>query len=300
MLIKFIVNPSSGRQVVQQNVDIIIDRLTQEKLIRKADVFYTEARNDGLEAAKRLQPDQYDLVVAVGGDGTIHEVVNGLLHGGCDVPVAIMPAGTVNDFGQYLQVPDDVDAYCEMIRNFKIKPVDVGKVGNDYFINVFAGGLFTDIAYKVPREVKMVLGDLAYYLAGAISLPLNMFKSYSLEITSGGQTTAEQALIFIVSNTPSVGGFKQVCPHAGISDGLLDVCIIRRSGLEQMLSLFLLIMRGEHIESPHVSYFQTDRLEIRRTNPAEAELFMDMDGEQKGSLPATIKVVPGALRMLVP
>lgn len=86
-----------------------------------------------------------------------------------------------------------------------------------------ASGLLT-----VAETVKMILGELAYYLAGAISLPLNMFRSYSLELTYAGETFEEQALIFIISNTPSVGGFKQICPAAGISDGLLDVCVIRR------------------------------------------------------------------------
>lgn len=300
MNVKFIVNPTSGRQIVQQNVDGVSEQLTQEGVWRNVDIFYTQARNEGYEAALELKEGEYDLVIAVGGDGTIHEVVNGLLKGGSNIPVAVMPAGTVNDFGQYLQVPNDIAGYCEMVRNGKIIPVDVGQVGDDYFLNVFAGGLFTDISYKVPREVKMILGELAYYLAGAISLPLNMFRSYSLELTYAGETFEEQALIFIVSNTPSVGGFKQICPAAGISDGLLDVCIIRRSGLEQLLSLLIRVMKGEHIDSPHVSYFQTDYLEIRRTNPNEGELFMDMDGEQKGSLPATIRVVPGALQMLVP
>jgi diacylglycerol kinase (ATP) len=285
---------------VQQNVDGVTEQLIQEGLWKNVDVFYTHARNTGFQEALQLTAGEYDLVVAVGGDGTIHEVVNGVLKGGCNIPIAVMPAGTVNDFGYYLQVPDDIDGYCEMVRNGKITPVDVGQVGDDYFLNVFAGGLFTDISYKVPREVKMVLGELAYYLAGAISLPLNLFRSYSLELTYEGRTFEEQALIFIISNSPSIGGFKQICPAAGISDGLLDVCIIRRSGLEHLLSLFFRMMKGEHIDSPHVSYFQTDYVEIRRTNPDEGELFMDMDGEQKGSLPAVIRAVPGALRMLVP
>lgn len=300
MNVKFIVNPTSGRQNVQQNVDGVSAQLKQEGVWQNVDIFYTQAKNEGFAEAHKLREGDYDLVIAVGGDGTIHEVVNGLLKGESNIPVAVMPAGTVNDFGHYLQVPNDVNGYCAMVRKGTIIPIDVGQVGDDYFLNVFAGGLFTDISYKVPREMKMVLGELAYYLTGAVTLPMNLFRSYSLELTYLGQTVHEQALIFIVSNTPSVGGFKQICPEAGISDGLLDVCLIRRSGLEYLLPLFFRIMKGEHIDSPHISYFQTKQLEIRRTNPNEGELFMDMDGEQKGSLPATIKVVPGALRMLVP
>lgn len=300
MNVKFIVNPTSGRQIIQQNVDGVSEQLRREGLWQQVDVFYTKAQNEGYEAARQLVANEYDLVIAVGGDGTVHEVVNGILKGGSQIPVAVMPAGTVNDFGQFLQVPPDVAGYCDMIRGNRLLSVDVGQVGDDYFLNVFAGGLFTDIAYKVPREVKQVLGELAYYLAGAVSLPLNLFRSYSLELTYSDCTIEEQALIFIVSNTPSVGGFKQICPAAGISDGLLDVCIIRRSALEYLVPLLFRIMKGEHTDSPHIAYFQTDHLEIRHTNPREGELFMDMDGEQKGSLPATIKVLPGALQMLVP
>ncbi|NLY54868.1 MAG: diacylglycerol kinase family lipid kinase [Firmicutes bacterium] len=300
MNVKFIVNPTSGKQIVQENVDGVVAQLTQDGVWQDVDVFYTQAKNEAYAAALELKEDEYDLVVAVGGDGTVHEVVNGILKGGSNIPVAVMPAGTVNDFGHYLQVPNDIEGYCQMVRNNKIIPVDVGQVGDDYFLNVFAGGLFTDISYKVPRDVKKVLGELAYYLAGAVTLPLNIFRSYSLELTYEGKTVEEQVLLFIISNTPSVGGFKQICPQAGISDGLLDVCIIRRSALEYLLPLFFRVMKGEHIDSPHVSYFQTDYLEIRRTNPSGGELSMDMDGEQKGSLPAVVKVVPGALRMLVP
>ena len=211
-----------------------------------------------------------------------------------------MPAGTVNDFGKYVGVPDDVNSFCEMIRAFKTQDVDVGKVGNEYFLNVFAGGLFTDISYKVPREMKMVLGELAYYIAGVINTPANISKSYTLEIAYDGQVIEEQALIFIISNTPSVGGFKKICPQAAINDGLLDVCIIRKTGLEGLVPLFFQLLRGEHIDSPLVSYFQTQYMEIRHLHAEEGEIYMDMDGEQKGSLPATVEAIPGALRILVP
>ncbi len=91
--IKFIVNPTSGRQMVQQNVDGVAEQLVQEGLWRNVDIFYTRARNEGYEAAFDLKEGEYDLVIAVGGDGTVHEVVNGILHGGSNIPMAIMPAG---------------------------------------------------------------------------------------------------------------------------------------------------------------------------------------------------------------
>lgn len=300
MNIKFIVNPVSGKQLGLQRVEAVIKQLYADGALQNADVFQTSVSNDALQEASDLQGGQYDLVIAVGGDGTVHEVVNGLVGSGSNIPLAIMPAGTVNDFGQFLQVPEDVAAYCRMISNFKTLAVDVGQVGEDYFLNVFAGGLFTDISYKVPREAKMVLGELAYYLAGAVSLPLNLFKSYSLVFELKEECFSEQALIFIVSNSPSVGGFKQICPDASVSDGLLDVCIVKRSALELALPFFFRLMRGEHIDSPHVRYFQTECLKISRAEPFESELFIDMDGEQKGSLPAQVRVVPGALRILVP
>ena len=94
MNVKFIVNPTSGRQIVQQNVDGVTEQLIQEGLWKNVDVFYTHARNTGFQEALQLTAGEYDLVVAVGGDGTIHEVVNGVLKGGCNIPIAVMPAGT--------------------------------------------------------------------------------------------------------------------------------------------------------------------------------------------------------------
>ena len=93
---------------MQQNVDGVAAQLTQAGVWQGVDIFYTQARNEGYAAACELSEGEYDLVIAVGGDGTVHEVVNGILKGGSNIPIAVMPAGTVNDFGHYLQVPNDI------------------------------------------------------------------------------------------------------------------------------------------------------------------------------------------------
>ncbi|MBQ3602013.1 MAG: diacylglycerol kinase family lipid kinase, partial [Lachnospiraceae bacterium] len=169
----FIVNPSSGRQNFKENLNQIAGKLIMDQIASTIDVFYTEKKNDAKERVIGLKKGEYDFVVAVGGDGTLNEVVNGLILSGSEIPLAIISSGTVNDFATYLKLPSsmEVERFCEMIRNFKLKEVDAGKINEEYFINVIAGGILTDIAYKVPKDRKAIFGKLAYYMEGALELP---------------------------------------------------------------------------------------------------------------------------------
>jgi diacylglycerol kinase (ATP) len=151
---RIIINPSAGRQFFQRNVARIIEKLSREKVLREVATVYTHGAGDAYEAASRLRPGEVDFVLAVGGDGTVNEVVNGLIHSGAQIPLSILPAGTVNDFAYAMKLPRDVAPYCSMIKDFRTVPIDVGKAGDQYFLNVAAGGMLTDVAYKVPSESK--------------------------------------------------------------------------------------------------------------------------------------------------
>ena len=140
--------------------------LVLNQITSHIDVFYTQKKNDAKNRAAQLKPGEYDYVVSVGGDGTLNEVTNGLILSGSNTPLAIISAGTVNDFATYMKLPQTAEDFCRMIEEFQTKKVDIGKVNNEYFINVLAAGMLTDIAYKVPKDKKAVLGKMAYYLEG--------------------------------------------------------------------------------------------------------------------------------------
>ncbi|WP_246637704.1 diacylglycerol/lipid kinase family protein [Crassaminicella profunda] len=295
---KFILNPSSGKQIVQKNLDRMIGNLILEGTVKYVDVFTMKGKDDALEEVKRIKKHEYDCIIAVGGDGTVNEVVNGVMIGENEIPIAILPAGTVNDFAKFLNLPTDVKGFCSMIKKNKRKKVDVGKVGNKYFINVLAGGLLTDVGYKVSSEIKTVLGKYAYYVEGMKEIPRQMLRSMNIEINSEEFIGQEDIFMFIITNTPSVGGFKKIAPMAKIDDGLFDVCIVKKSDIPEFFSLFLQIMKGEHINHSRILYIQTSKIEL--TSSKDIHVDLDIDGEQGGSLPATIEVVQKGIEIIIP
>ena len=298
MKARVIINPSSGRQFFQRNVSRIVEKLSRDKILREVSTVYTQGAGDAFEAASCIKTGEYDFLLAVGGDGTVNEVVNGLMYGGSDTPLSILPAGTVNDFAYAMRLPREVTPYCAMIKSFHTIPIDVGKAGDNYFLNVAAGGMLTDVAYKVPSESKTVLGRMAYFIEGAVNLPSQIYKSIPFHVKADEIDICRESLLFTVSNTSSVGGFRRLAPKASVSDGLLDVMILHKPAIGDFMPLMVQLMLGEHDRSPIVTYFQTHKLEIQAD--IEEPIQMDLDGEKRGKLPITIECVPAALRLVIP
>ena len=296
--IRVIMNPSSGRQVMRQTVDDIIGYLVEEKFISRADFCYTASKDDATRYAEQMKPGEYDLVLAVGGDGTLNEVVNGLIAGGSGTTLAILPAGTVNDFATFLDIPADSYSYARMIMDNHTRKVDVGKAGDRYFLNVAAAGHLTDIAYKVPSETKTSLGRMAYWLEGAKDIPANIFNGFRLKAESAEEHFDQDALLILVANTTSVGGMKKLVPYARIDDGLLDVLIVSRLEFGGFLPLVAKLLIGDHLSNENITYFQTDRLTLQTECCDDVRL--DLDGEEGGLLPIEITCIPGAINLLVP
>ncbi len=298
MKAKVIINPSAGRQFFQRNVSRIIEKLSRDKILREVNTVYTHGAGDAFDAAYQIRPGEYDFVLAVGGDGTVNEIVNGLIRGGGETPLSILPAGTVNDFAYAMRLPRDVAPYCAMIRSFHTVPVDAGKAGDTYFLNVAAGGMLTDVAYKVPSESKTVLGRMAYYIEGAMNLPSQIYRSIPFHVTAEGVDICKESLLFTISNTTSVGGFRRLAPKANVSDGLLDVMIVHKPAFGDFMPLMVQLMLGEHDRNPIVTYFQTAKLEIGAG--IDEPIQLDLDGEKGGTLPIVVECVPSALRLVVP
>lgn len=117
----FIINPSSGKQNIESTLKEIMANLVLNQISPHIDVFYTQKKNDARDRAAQLKPGEYDYVVSVGGDGTLNEVTNGLILSGSDTPLAIISAGTVNDFATYMKLPQTAEDFCQMIKHFQTK-----------------------------------------------------------------------------------------------------------------------------------------------------------------------------------
>lgn len=293
----FIVNPSAGQRSIQNNLDKLIGQLILKQLINHVDIFYTSKKDDGYYKVLKCNEKNYDFITVVGGDGTINEVVSGMVESHKTIPLCILAAGTVNDFANYLNLPTEINAVCDLINNFHTVCCDVGKIDNRYFMNVAAGGMFSDVSFSVSKTDKKRLGPLAYYLNGLANLPSQLNTNIDLKIILDDVNVIEEsAKMFMITNTNRVGGFENIIPLADIQDGLLDLIIIKKCSVTDLVALSKDYLLKKHARSPFIAYFQAKKIEIY----SKQDVIIDIDGEQGSLLPVTIEVVNKTINILIP
>lgn len=293
----FIINPSSGQRSIQNNLDKLIGQLILKKIVNHIDVFFTAKKDDGYYKALKCKETDYDFITVVGGDGTINEVVSGMVESNKTIPLCILAAGTVNDFANYLNLPTNIDGICNLINNFNTICCDVGKIDNHYFMNVAAGGMFSDISFTVSKNEKKRLGPLAYYLNGLANLPNQLNTNINLKIVLDDvNVIKEEAKMFMITNTNRVGGFENIIPLADIQDGLLDLIIIKKCSITDLVALSKDYILKKHANSPFISYYQAKKIEIS----SKQDVIIDIDGEEGSLLPVTIQVIHKAINILIP
>ncbi|MGO1470518.1 MAG: diacylglycerol/lipid kinase family protein [Tissierella sp.] len=292
--VKLIINPSSGRQTMESKVDFLCKLLLDDGYI--VGKYYTEKKDDALyETIKTCDSGKWDIIIASGGDGTVNEVATGIVKSENKLPVAILPSGTVNDFANYMGVPNKITNFFQMIKQKNIVDIDLGKINNKYFVNVAAGGLLTDVGFQVPIEAKAILGRMAYYFEGLRGLILQGIKPINISFESDEYTKEEEVMLFIVSNTSSIAGFKKLAPDANISDGFLDVLIIKDSEIAELANIFFNVLKGDHINHPKVVYFKTKKIVIK----SKQDMMIDVDGEAGGKLPTNFQIIPKAMKIII-
>lgn len=291
---KIICNPSSGRQIIQKRVDHLANLLLESGYT--VNKFNTQKKDDAMKETMKACREDWDFIIACGGDGTINEVAKGIAKSERKIPVAILSAGTVNDFANHMELPKNMDDFFQMIKKQNIKEVDLGKVNDEYFINVAASGLLTNVGYQVQPEAKAIFGRMAYYIEGAREIPKQKFEPVRVEFISEEYSKEEDILLFLISNSASIGGFKMFAPDASVSDGYLDVVIIMKSAMGDLAQIFVNIFKGEHIHHPNVEYFKTKKLTVNTTE----DITIDIDGEYGGKLPATFEVVSNGFKIFIP
>lgn len=291
--VKFIINPSSGRQTMERKIDVLAKMLLDNGYIVAK--YFTKKKNDAMNETIKTCEEDFDIIIVCGGDGTVNEVVKGIVNSKNKTPLAIMAQGTVNDFATYLDIPKNVNEFFDMIKNEHIVDIDVGRVNDDYFANVAACGILTNVGYQVQPEKKALLGRMAYYFEGIKELAAQNIDPIRVKIESEEYSCEDEILLFIVSNSSSIGGFKKLAPKADVLDGLLDVLIIEKSSPTDLANIFLNILSGEHINHPNVKYFKTKSLSI----DSKEDVPIDVDGEYGGKLPAKFEVVSKGIKIFV-
>lgn len=291
--IKLIINPSSGRQNIENRIDFLTKLLLDEGYIVAK--YFTEKKNDAMDAAMRACKEYWDIIIACGGDGTVNEVVSGIAKSRNKIPIAIFSAGTVNDFANYMKIPTRVPDFVDMIKKENKVDIDLGKLNEKYFINVAAGGLLTSVGYQVAPEAKAILGRLAYYFEGLKEIVMEGLDPVRVNFQSEEYTGEDEILLFLISNTSSIGGFKNLAPDADALDGMMNVLIIKDSDITELANIFFNILRGQHVKHENIVYFKTKSISIS----TDEDIPIDIDGEYGGSLPAVFQVVPKGIELIV-
>ncbi|WP_217587933.1 diacylglycerol kinase [Lentibacillus saliphilus] len=289
---RVIYNPTSGRELLKKELPAILEQL--EKVGYEASAHATTGESDAIYAARTAVERKFDLVIAAGGDGTINEVINGISEQPYRPKVGVIPGGTTNDFARALQIPRDVKKAVEVIVAGETMPLDVGRVNDQYFINIAGGGKLTELTYDVPIKLKTMLGQLAYYMKGIEMLP--SLKPIRARIEYDGTVVDEKIMMFLVSNTNSVGGFEKLAPTAKLDDGYFDILILREANLAEFIRVATLALRGAHLDDKHVIYAQAKHIKV----DTDEKMQLNIDGEYGGLLPGEFQNLQQHVEFIVP
>lgn len=290
--VKFIYNPFSGENLILNSLDTII-KLYQAKNLQI--IPFRISLDTPLEKAFLDIDDSYDHILAAGGDGTINQIVNLIKKNNLDTPLAILPVGTANDFAKVIGSSSNIEENCKKILSSTPKTVDLGLVNDKYFINVFSYGLFTDVSQKTPTHLKNTFGKLAYYYSGIKELPA--FKSLNIEVKSKEMNYSGEALIFFVFNGKTAGNIN-IAYNSKITDGLLDVIIVKPDSIVSTISSLFKFFRGEHLEeSSNLIHFKTSNLEVFCKN-INNNITTDIDGEPGPEFPLSITCLTNSLKLI--
>lgn len=296
----FIVNPSSGKQTNQARAMQAMQQLLNEQVLEEAVVFYTRGKYDAKNKAMEAKREEFDFVVAVGGDGTVNEVVSGLHLSGSGLPLAILPSGTSNDFATSVGITPTAHCLCNLIKDYNVVAADIGRFNNrDYFLNVAAGGILSDVAHSVSVEAKTQFGKTAYVAEALKKVSENKFRTTPLLFEMDGEREVFDVFFFILANSKSVGGFQKICVDAKINDGYMDLCVVKNVDLLTALPVLTQIQVGTHMHNKLVEYRQVRDLKIFPTEET-TEFHLDCDGEYAGELPLHVEVLQGGVNLLLP
>ena len=290
--IKIIFNPVAGKGEENKNIDdLALSLLDKRFTVSK---FVTKEKNDAFnEAFKTSISGEWDLIISAGGDGTLNEVINGIIKSETSIKLAVYPIGTMNDFGKFLNIPKNPYKLADRIEEGHYSNIDVGKINDQYFINVASMGVFTSVAHTTPKERKNLLGPLAYYIEGLRQFSSANIPSAYIAISSKEFSFSGDFILFLISNSSSIGGFHKMAPHACVDDGKFDCVLIQKAPVHKLFEIFLKVFNGQHIQSEFVEYFQTNRISF---NTKEE---IDVDGEYHNNGKQTVEIIHNALKMII-
>ncbi|MBR4113469.1 MAG: YegS/Rv2252/BmrU family lipid kinase [Anaerotignum sp.] len=287
--LKLIYNPFSGNKSFKFDLDVCIGIFQEGGY--EVHPFRTLKPGDIDQHIAEMDPN-YDIIVASGGDGTVNIVINAMLKRGLKTPLGIIPSGTANDFATYLGFKSgNVEDVCRTIVSTKPVKIDLGLVNEEiYFINVVAGGYFTNVSQTVDKDLKNALGSLSYYLKGVEQLP--QFRKIPYRITTSSEVIEEDLYFYMILNSAGTGGFTNLSPDSTVTDGEFEFLAVKGKPLYEMTPTVVKMLTGEHIHDKNILYLKDSYFKVECLDPTFKIMETTVDGEMGPDMPFEMRVVP--------
>ena len=289
----FIYNPHSGKAQIRSNLLDIIDILVKSGY--EVTAYPTQSPTDAARAVTDRQSG-YDLVVCSGGDGTLNEVVDGMMRSKERIPIGYIPSGSTNDFARSLKIPAYMLPAARAITDGRIFRSDIGELNGQYYVYVAAFGIFTEVTYETPQNIKNTLGHSAYILEAIRSLPT--IRAYHMHVTWEDGEIEDDFIYGMITNSISVGGFKGITGHhVLLDDGFHEVTLIKNPTTPMELSDIVRAMVDRRLDSANIITFKSKHVKIESSEPVRWTRDGEFGGEHSS---AEIIVHSQALDIIVP
>ena len=277
MKLLFVFNPRSGKGLIREHLVDIVDVMV--KAGYEVTIYTTQAQGDAIKKIKE-EAKNYDRVVCSGGDGTLDEVVTGMQQSEVNIPIGYIPAGSTNDFANSLGIPKDMVEAARVAVGDKPFPCDVGYFNGDTFVYVAAFGIFTEVSYKTPQQLKNVLGHAAYILEGAKQL--HDIPSFTMQVEHDGEVFQDKFIFGMVTNSISVGGFKGMTgDDVKLDDGVFEVTLIKSPRNPIELNRILASLTNLIDDTDLIYTFKTNDLHIISKDKVAWTLDGEFGGEHE-------------------
>ena len=289
----FIFNPHSGKGLIRNHLVDIVDAMV--KADYEVTIYTTQAQGDAIGKIEQ-EAKNYDRIICSGGDGTLDEVVTGMIRSGASVPIGYIPAGSTNDFANSLGIPKGMQAAAQTALNGKDFPCDVGYFNGDTFVYVAAFGLFTEVSYQTSQQMKNILGHVAYILEGCKHL--RDIPSYRMVVDYDDNHITDQFIYGMVTNSVSVGGFKGITgSDVMLDDGVFEVTLIKKPKNPIELNEILACLTSLIDDSELIYSFKTKEIHFSSADKVAWTLDGEFGGEHEE---VTVKNLQQSVNILVP
>ncbi len=282
-------NPLSGNRNVPKKLDYIVGRFLEKDMLA---IPFRMNADSAPNLERILAEEKFEFIVVSGGDGSVNFIASILLNSGIDIPMGIIPAGTCNDFARSLNIPHDMKKCIDIILEGHISQIDAGLINKEkYCLNTCAGGNFVDVSYSTDSDLKKNFGPLAYYLTALGEL--TNLKSVRLKITTDDEIVEDDFLLFLILNGKHAAGFSNLVGEADLSDGYMDILLVKNCLHVEMAGLFFKVLNNDFVNDRNVKWLRTKKCSIE----GNTSFHLSIDGEEWKGLPISIEFINKILKI---